>query len=186
MGPTLILPGSHLRDVAHDISRYRNIAGQKHLSGPGGRIAFIHDAIWHCAQPNLTDQPRFMFKVRYHPAEPQREHFDATGWDSLEMWRLFRDNVNRHAWQGSSSDRIARPAATIGGAISAGPNPKTWRRRVSRPARRVGAGFKPAPTPSLTIPASMADDQDSQGLHASAVGFPRCTDGCGPGPPHPE
>lgn len=107
MGPTLILPGSHLRQVGHDIARYRNIAGQKHLSGPGGRIAFIHDAVWHCAQPNLTDRPRFMFKVRYHPAEPQRGHFDATGWDSLDMWRLFRDNVNRHAWQGSASDRVA-------------------------------------------------------------------------------
>ena len=107
MGPTLILPGSHLRDVAHDISRYRNIAGQKHLSGPGGRIAFIHDAIWHCAQPNLTDQRRFMFKVRYHPAEPQRGHFDTTGWDSPEIDGMFRRNVDRHAWQGSSSDRIA-------------------------------------------------------------------------------
>ena len=23
------------------------------------------------------------------------------------MWRLFRDNVNRHAWQGSASDQVA-------------------------------------------------------------------------------
>ena len=108
MGPTLILPGSHLRDVgSHDISRYRNITGQKHLAGPGGRIAFLHDALWHCAQPNLTDQPRFMYKVRYHPAEPQRRHFDTTGWDSPEIDGMFRRNVDRHAWQGSSCDRSA-------------------------------------------------------------------------------
>ena len=108
MGPTLVLPGSHLRDVGgHELSRYRNITGQKHLAGSGGRIVFLHDAMWHCAQPNLTDEPRYMFKVRYHPSAPQREQFDTEGWDSSEIWRLFRDNVDRHPWQGSSSDQAA-------------------------------------------------------------------------------
>ena len=108
MGPTLVLPGSHLHDVGgHDLSRYRNISGQKHLAGPGGRIAFLHDAIWHCAQPNLTSQSRYMFKVRYEAAVPQQGHFEAEGWDGPEMWRLFRDNVRRHPWQGTSEDQAA-------------------------------------------------------------------------------
>ena len=75
MGPTLVLPGSHMRTVlGPDAARYKNIAGQKRLSGKAGRIAFMHEALWHCAQTNETDQWRFMFKIRYNPRVPQRGH----------------------------------------------------------------------------------------------------------------
>ena len=37
MGPTLVLPGSHMRSVlGPDAARYKNIAGQKRLSGKAG------------------------------------------------------------------------------------------------------------------------------------------------------
>jgi len=106
MGPTLVLPGSHVRDLGgHDLSRYRNIVGQKLLAGPGGRIAFMHDSMWHCAQPNLTSEPRFMFKARYHPTVPQHGHFDTAGWDSPEIRSLFREAAQRHPWQGTAGDQ---------------------------------------------------------------------------------
>ena len=44
------------------------------LSGKAGRIVFMHEALWHCAQTNETDQWRFMFKIRYNPRVPQRGH----------------------------------------------------------------------------------------------------------------
>ena len=103
MGPTLVLPGSHMRSVlGNDISRYKNICGQKRLSGPGGRLVFMHEALWHCAQTNQTDQWRFMFKIRYNPRVPQRGLFDTDGWDNDAMRRFFRTNKGAHSLTGES------------------------------------------------------------------------------------
>ena len=104
MGPTLVLPGSHMRSVlGPDVARYKNIAGQKRLSGKAGRIIFMHEALWHCAQTNETDHWRFMFKIRYNPRVPQRGIFNTDGWDSEEVRRFFRMNKNTHNLTGESS-----------------------------------------------------------------------------------
>tara|TARA_B100000029_G_scaffold449493_1_gene472772 strand:+ start:1072 stop:1848 length:777 start_codon:yes stop_codon:yes gene_type:complete len=105
MGPTLVLPGSHLRRVSyHDVTRYKNFRGQVQLTGGGGRIAFMHESLWHCAQPNTTDNWRFMFKIRYQPNVPQRGLFDVEGWDDPEIHAFFNDARRRHVWVG---DRFA-------------------------------------------------------------------------------
>ena len=104
MGPTLILPGSHMRHVlGGDIARYKNIAGQKRLEGKGGRIAFIHDAIWHCAQPNQTDETRFMFKIRFNPAVPQQQLFNTEGWDNQEIRNYFLRHRHKNALTGETA-----------------------------------------------------------------------------------
>ena len=104
MGPTLVQPGSHLRTVAgQDLARYKNIVGQRRLSGKGGRIVFFHDALWHCAQQNSTNQWRFMFKIRCNPKVPQRGQFNTDGWDSPEMRRLFLKGKGLHALNGDAA-----------------------------------------------------------------------------------
>ena len=101
MGPTLVLPGSHVRRVSyHDVTRYKNFLGQRQLSGPGGRIAFIHESLWHCAQPNQTDAWRFMFKIRFLPRVPQRGLFDTAGSDASEVEALFNDARRNYPWAG--------------------------------------------------------------------------------------
>ncbi len=108
MGPTLILPSSHLRSVSgRDLSRYKNFLGQKHLSGPAGRVIFCHSLLWHCAQPNHSERARYMFKIRYNPARPQQKLFDTSGWESDNIDQYFRANVRRHAWIGSEADMVA-------------------------------------------------------------------------------
>lgn len=108
MGPTVILPGSHLRFVSgRDLTRYKNVLGQKYLAGSGGRMVFIHGHVWHAAQPNLTDEWRFMFKVRYNPRVPQRAIPPVEGWDSPEIRAILRSNVGRHKWFGSEADTVA-------------------------------------------------------------------------------
>jgi hypothetical protein len=98
-GPTLILPGSHLRRVSNgSISRYKNIVGQKQLIGKAGNIAFLHQAIWHCAQPNYTDKTRYMFKLRLRPGEEQRGLFNREGYDRAEVKRVAAGF--RYAWMG--------------------------------------------------------------------------------------
>ncbi|MDE2904337.1 MAG: phytanoyl-CoA dioxygenase family protein [Chloroflexota bacterium] len=101
MGPTLVLPGSHVRRVSyHDVTRYKNFLGQRQLSGPGGRIAFIHESLWHCAQPNKTDDWRFMFKIRYLPRVEQRGLFNPDGMDEAEIEAFYNDSNRKYAWAG--------------------------------------------------------------------------------------
>lgn len=88
MGPTLILPGSHLRRASNlSISRYKNIVGQKQFVCRAGTIAFLHQALWHCAQPNHTDKTRYMFKLRLRPGEPQRGLFNTEGYNAPDVRR---------------------------------------------------------------------------------------------------
>lgn len=99
MGPTLVLPGSHLRRVSNgSIARYKNIAGQVQLACKAGTIAFMHHGIWHCAQPNFTDTTRYVFKLRLQPGEQQRNLFNTAGYDSPEV----QDIINQayQPWQG--------------------------------------------------------------------------------------
>ena len=99
MGPTLVLPGSHLRRTSNaSIARYKNIVGQKQLIGKAGTIAFLHQAIWHCAQPNFTDKTRYMFKLRLRPGQEQRGLFNTDGYDDPETRRIV--SAFKHNWQG--------------------------------------------------------------------------------------
>lgn len=102
MGPTLILPGSHLRKVnTNSIARYKNIVGQRQLVAKAGTIVFLHHAIWHCAQPNRTDQMRYVFKLRLRPGQQQRSLFDMQGYQDPEV----TDIINRGSqeWQGNEA-----------------------------------------------------------------------------------
>ena len=100
-GPTLILPGSHLRRTSNlSIGRYKNIVGQKQLIGKAGTIAFLHQAIWHCAQPNQTDNTRYMFKLRLRAGQEQRGLFNTDGYNDPEVRRVFNAH---HPWHGEES-----------------------------------------------------------------------------------
>jgi ectoine hydroxylase-related dioxygenase (phytanoyl-CoA dioxygenase family) len=78
MGGTMVLPGSHLRQVNEAaIARYQNFVGQLAMACPGGSLLVCHHGIWHCGQPNHTNRPRTMFKLRLGPRAPQRLCWDT-------------------------------------------------------------------------------------------------------------
>ncbi|MDB5084095.1 MAG: hypothetical protein JWN30_981 [Bacilli bacterium] len=102
MGPTLVLPGSHLRRVnTASIGRYKNIAGQRRLACKAGTIAFMHHGIWHCAQPNSTDTMRYMFKLRLRPGQQQRNLFNTDGCDDPDVKAILYGGSK--PWQGNES-----------------------------------------------------------------------------------
>ncbi len=102
MGPTLVLPGSHLRKAnTASIARYKNIVGQRQMVAKAGTIAFLHHAIWHCAQPNYTDQTRYVFKLRLRPGQVQRGLFNTDGYDSEEVTRIIDRGSQK--WQGNEA-----------------------------------------------------------------------------------
>jgi hypothetical protein len=99
MGPTLVLPGSHLRRTSNtSIGRYKNIVGQRQLVAKAGSIAFLHHGLWHGAQPNQLDQTRYMFKLRLRPGQEQRGLFNLDGYDSPEVRQILSQGGYR--WHG--------------------------------------------------------------------------------------
>jgi hypothetical protein len=102
MGPTLVLPGSHLRRVnTESIGRYKNIIGQRQLATKAGTIVFMHHAIWHCAQPNYTDQTRYVFKLRLRPGQEQRGLFNLDDYTEPTVIDIIKKGYQ--TWQGNEA-----------------------------------------------------------------------------------
>lgn len=78
MGGTRFVPGTHFRIVSEfAIARYQNMRGQLHTVCPAGSVMLFHMGLWHGAGLNLSDQPRYMFKIRLCPTSPQLRLWDT-------------------------------------------------------------------------------------------------------------
>ena len=103
MGGTMFLPGSQFRRVHEsDIARYQNFIGQMPMVCKAGTLAVAHHGIWHCAQPNLTDRMRYMFKLRLNPTVRQLLLWNTDDLNDPQIpGILFRN----HHWYGND-DRL--------------------------------------------------------------------------------
>jgi len=64
MGPTVIVPGTHFRNMPTDrMSTYGNFRHQVPLTVKAGTLAFTHYDLWHTASPNKSDKLRYMIKL---------------------------------------------------------------------------------------------------------------------------
>jgi len=98
MGGTMFLPGSHLRRVNEaDIARYQNFRGQMAMVCGAGSFVIFHHGIWHCGQPNRTDAPRTMWKIRLAPQEPQRLTWDLADLSAPAIAQILSTD---HGWYG--------------------------------------------------------------------------------------
>lgn len=101
MGGTMFLPGSHLRRVNEaDIARYQNFRGQMAMVCGAGSLLLLHHGIWHCGQPNRSDAPRTMWKVRVAPRVPQRLLWDTADLEDPAIARILSTD---HGWYGHES-----------------------------------------------------------------------------------
>ena len=101
MGGTMILPGSHLRRANElEISRVQNFTGQLPTVCPAGTLIAVHHGIWHCGQPNRTDRPRTMFKLRLGPAQKQLRRWDLADLGDPDVIRALR---HEHPFAGSQA-----------------------------------------------------------------------------------
>ena len=99
MGGTMILPGSHYRRVCEtDVARYQNFLGQLPVVCKAGTLVVVHHGIWHCAQPNLTNQTRYMFKLRLNPTSRQLCLWDTADIDDPSISGILSRN---HEWYGN-------------------------------------------------------------------------------------
>ncbi len=77
MGGTRFVPGTHLRKVSEiALGRYQNIKGQQHMVCEAGTLLFLHHGIWHGGGVNVSDQTRYMFKIRMHASGKQTRQWD--------------------------------------------------------------------------------------------------------------
>ncbi|HXQ17705.1 MAG TPA: phytanoyl-CoA dioxygenase family protein [Caulobacteraceae bacterium] len=77
MGGTRFIPGTHLRKVSEvALGRYQNMLGQQHMVCEAGTLLFLHHGLWHGGGVNLSDDVRYMFKIRMHASGSQ-----VRGWD---------------------------------------------------------------------------------------------------------
>src|SRR5579859_6806614 len=72
MGGTRFVPGTHLRKVSEvALGRYQNMLGQQHMVCEAGTLLFLHHGLWHGGGVNLSDDVRYMFKIRMHASGSQ-------------------------------------------------------------------------------------------------------------------
>ncbi len=99
MGGTMFLPGSHFRRISEsDVARYQNFLGQVPMVCEAGTVAVAHHGIWHCAQPNLTGNKRYMFKLRLNPTVRQRQLWNTHDIEDPEIGKILSTN---HGWYGN-------------------------------------------------------------------------------------
>jgi len=100
-GGTLFLPGSHFRHVHESsIARYQNLKGQLHVVCPAGSIFAVHHGLWHCGQPNRTNNDRYMLKLRLNPTVHQGRLFDTTDLDHERIPHILSTYL---AWPGAEA-----------------------------------------------------------------------------------
>lgn len=101
MGGTMFLPGSQYRRISEsDIARYQNFIGQMPVVCKAGTVFVAHHGIWHCAQPNLTDKKRYMFKLRLNPTVRQKRLWNTDDIEDEAISSLLNAN---HGWYGNES-----------------------------------------------------------------------------------
>jgi hypothetical protein len=99
MGGTMILPGSQYRRISEtDIGRYQNFLGQAPTVCKAGTMMVLHHGMWHCAQPNLTEQMRYMFKLRLNPTVRQLRLWDTSDLEDPAIPGILSTN---HRWYGN-------------------------------------------------------------------------------------
>jgi hypothetical protein len=104
MGGTLSVPGSHLRRINEtDIGRYQNLRGQTRLTCPAGTVALLHHGIWHGGRRNDSDNPRYMFKIRFNPTVRQLRLWNT---DDLDDPAVVETLMTRFPWYENATGRL--------------------------------------------------------------------------------
>lgn len=103
-GGTLSVPGTHLRKINQTgIGRYQNLAGQTRLVCPAGTVAFLHHGIWHGGRRNDSDQPRYMFKIRFNPTVRQLRLWNT---DDIDDPQVLQELRAPFGWTSANEGRL--------------------------------------------------------------------------------
>lgn len=103
-GGTLSVPGTHLRKINQTgVGRYQNLAGQTRLVCPAGTVVFLHHGIWHGGRRNDSDQPRYMFKIRFNPTVRQLRLWNT---DDIDDPGVLKELITSFGWSSANEGRL--------------------------------------------------------------------------------
>lgn len=107
-GGTLVVPGSHLRQVdLSNIARYQNVAGQVLTECPAGSVMVLHHGIWHCGRRSRTDAERWMFKIRLNARVEQVRLWDTSDLDDEQVRQRIQERFySREPWFEEASGHV--------------------------------------------------------------------------------
>lgn len=117
MGPTGIIPKTHMYKQISDPNPERTEETELKLSGPAGTVAIVHFDVWHRATENTSDNNRYMLKFQFaRQIEPDEPTWDyqrrvwAPGIDdvhpeiSQDVWHWMCGDKKQAADSGSDAD----------------------------------------------------------------------------------
>lgn len=105
-GGTLSVPGTHLRKINQTgIGRYQNLAGQTRLTCPAGTVVLLHHGIWHGGRRNDSDEPRYMFKIRFNPTVRQLRLWNT---DDIDDPGVLKELTASFGWTNANEGRLER------------------------------------------------------------------------------
>ena len=163
LGPTHVIPGTHLNTVLSDAERARPLP----VSGAAGTVCLTHFDVGHAAGINLTDQRRFMVKFIYQRAsrpaadgwsgpehrwrDPERYGGDRLSLAWAHLWDWLRGASDRYAsLRGGALSGRAAPAGSVGDLAAALDDGRPCAERVAAAEALAVLGERAAPAiPSL-------------------------------------
>jgi hypothetical protein len=107
-GGTLIVPGSHLRQVdLSNIARYQNVAGFVLTECPAGSVMVLHQGLWHCGRRSRSEAVRYMFKIRLNARVEQVRLWDTSDLDDPQVRERIRQRFySREPWFEEASGHV--------------------------------------------------------------------------------
>ncbi len=158
LGPTHVIPGTHLNTVLSDAERARPIPA----AGPAGTISITHFDVGHAAGINRSGQRRFMVKFIYQRAsppapggwpgadhrwrDPQRYGGDRQSLAWSHLWDWLRGAGDRYAsLRGGALPHAGRPAGSAGAAARALADDRPCAERVAAAEALAALGAQAAP-----------------------------------------
>jgi hypothetical protein len=107
-GGTLVVPGSHLRQVdLSNIARYQNVAGAVLTECPAGSVMVLHHGIWHCGRRSRTETERWMFKIRLNARVEQVRLWDTSDLDDPQVRERIQERFySREPWFEEASGHV--------------------------------------------------------------------------------
>lgn len=164
LGPTHVIPGTHLNTVLSDAERARALP----VSGPAGTVSITHFDIGHAAGINLTGQRRFMVKFIYQRAslpaadgwagpdhrwrDPERYGGDRMSLAWSHLWDWLRGAGDRYASLRGGALPHREPGVDVSASMSALAHDRPAADRVAAAEALATLGVDAAPA----IPALMS------------------------------
>ena len=96
-GGTFFIPGTQFRNVrTSEIDIYQHMRGKISVICTAGTGFVWNSRVWHGARSNRTKNPRYMYKLRLNPSQPQIGLFNTSDLNNPAVENILK---TKHGWE---------------------------------------------------------------------------------------